>query len=141
MRILDFCPPKVVNWRAEQGMTLLELVVVMFIAALITGVALPSTLKMIQTNQDHAAQAAILDALNSLSLRAYSQGRGIILTDEAVTSLVPDLPAGWKIEVPKPIDFSLNGFCGKGEIRLISPHSQQQVWVINPPRCQFSPKG
>lgn len=139
MRISAFCPPKVVEPQNQRGMTLLELIVVLFIAALITGVALPYTLTAIHTNQVHAATSAIQDALNSLSLRAYSEGRALVLSPKTVPDLVPGVPSGWRLEVPKPIVFDLNGRCAPGKVVLHTDNNNATTWAITPPACRFAP--
>lgn len=141
MRISDSCQNTVVSTTQKQrGMTLLELVVVLFIAALVTGVALPYTLNMIRANHDQAAAAAILDTLNSLSLRAYSEGRSVTLSTKTVRVLLPGIPQNWRIEVPKPIVFNLNGLCESGVVVLHTEKGDNTILQIKPPSCHFTPQ-
>lgn len=139
MRISAFCLRKVGEPKNQRGMTLLELIVVLFIAAIVTGVALPYTVTSIHTNQVHAATSAIQDALNSLSLRAYSEGRTLVLNAKTIPDLVPGVPTDWRLEVPKPIVFDLNGLCAPGKVVLHTDSKNATTWVITPPACRFAP--
>ena len=119
--------------RPARGFTLLEMIVILFIGAFLTGIVLPQAMRMVGSYRIHEQQGAILQQFNQLALRAYATGRTYRL-DQKTT---PDLPSGWKIQVIEPTVFANNGMCTHGRVMLISPDGSRQVYDIDPPACHF----
>lgn len=131
MHLSGFSPPA--SPSRQRGMTLLEIIVVLFIGALITAVVIPQALKMIGVWRGHGERSDIVQKLNELSLKAYVQGHGFELTDKTA----PKVPNGWSIKILKPIHFANNGMCTRGRIRLVAPNGDARDYEMAPPDCHL----
>lgn len=137
MRTSVFCLQH--NRPHSSGFTLIEVLVVLVIAGLLAGVALPKLFLISQRYSLAADRDTFLTNLGNLGYSAYTQGKTMELTSSSAensSSPVLTVPNGWRIEVPKPIRFNFNGICSGGTLSLIGPDGTRENFQLTPPACQ-----
>ena len=88
--------------RGEGGISLLELVIVLAIAALMTGVALPDLRQMIRTHQLKAAANDLFGAIGLARTQAIARGRRVLLAPADAAGR--DWSRGWVVFVDQDGD-------------------------------------
>ncbi len=116
-------------------MTLIEIIVVLLVAGLVVSIALPGLSRVLDTHRVKGERARIIQSLDTLSLRSYTEGRPLVLN----AGTIPNLPAGWTLEVPVPVEFAVNGLCTSGTLVLTPPQGTQETYHIAPPHCRPTP--
>jgi len=135
----------------NKGYTLLEMMIVLFIFALLTGLIAPRLSTMYNTIQGAYQRDEIMSQLSSLSFQAYKKGLHFQFetypfkpnnTDYLTLQKHIDLtlPSDWTIVAPQPIIFRANGACTGGKVRLKHQALEYNIQLM-PPFCQasFSP--
>jgi general secretion pathway protein H len=121
-----------------KGFTLLELLVVLALIGLLAGIAAPNLEKMVTSIEKATQRNSAFAEIQSLNYRAYTLGQPFILTEEKTTKLLADgnpiltLPTGWKIQIPKPIQFNFNGYCNGGPLQLTAPDGEVIELELSP---------
>lgn len=130
-----------------RGFTLIEILVVLVIAGLIAGIALPRLFTLAQKFEQASQRDAILSDLGNLSYRAYSSGKPLVLgatgdlAKEAGLQPPPlSLPPHWVLEIPHPIHYAFNGVCVGGVIQLVAPNGMRETLKLQPPACKPEPQ-
>jgi hypothetical protein len=107
---------------------------------------------MYDSTQHAYVRTDILTRINSLSFKAFKQGKGFSLLslkstefenkDEneikqqnAIINKMLDLPKDWKIHVKQSIYFRDNGVCSGGEI-FLTYQTETYVIKLDAPFCQ-----
>ncbi|MDM8558490.1 prepilin-type N-terminal cleavage/methylation domain-containing protein [Candidatus Parabeggiatoa sp. HSG14] len=141
---------------SQQGFTLLELLVVLVVLSLLTGLAAPRLVAMYDSFHASLERDEVLIQLGKLNYLAFQQGHDFELTTyplvqkisteyEEIKSEIIDkkktinnfleLPEGWRVHTKIPILFRANGVCSGGLIYL--NHQIQEFRVqLAPPFCQ-----
>ena len=128
----------------HRGYTLLEILVVLALLGLLTGLAVPRLDRMFDSLRMAFERDDVLDAIADLPYLANRQGMSFELTrfppeataDPANPQTVPlQLPDGWIVRATQPIRYAANGVCGGGELML--QYAGQQFEVdLEPPLCR-----
>lgn len=143
--------------RSAAGFTLLELVVVLAIMGLVTGVAGVRVFSMINTWRERTQLESLEQQFARLPVLARQRGSDIVLpppkpgatTTAAGSELVAttdplpteppalDLPKGWVVYFNQPLRVRGSGLCEGARIRI--EHGDRKYWrVVAPPFCQLS---
>lgn len=126
-----------------RGYTLVEIIMVMLIFSLLSGLVVPRLMTLYDSMQIAAERQDIISQLNSLSFQAYQQGlnfqfNGYPLPHKLQKKLELTLPADWQVATQKPIQYRANGACEGGVAFLIYKQRQYSVY-FPPPFCQAAP--
>ncbi|MEK7991683.1 MAG: prepilin-type N-terminal cleavage/methylation domain-containing protein [Thiotrichaceae bacterium] len=129
-----------------KGYTLLELMIVLFIFALLTGLVAPRLMAMYDSVQAAYQREEIMSQISSLSYQAYRKGLNFSFKTYPFTADNPDyeilqknikleLTKNWTLSANEPIIFRANGACSGGIINLQNDSLSYQVKLI-PPFCR-----
>lgn len=127
---------------ATHGFSLLELLVVLIVIGLISGIALPQLQRSLNSYQYLAEKNQLIKALNSLTGVAYQYGENFEISklpseDGWINELI-DIPNGWGISSENPLKFYSSGSCSGGNITIIK-EKQKIKYKLSPPFCLMSP--
>ncbi|MDN3920972.1 prepilin-type N-terminal cleavage/methylation domain-containing protein [Roseateles violae] len=115
----------------SRGFTLLELLVVLTIAALSIGFVLPAASRWIAAVQERGWRDDLRAALQGLPVAAFRQGAVLELDAPALRALLPDLPAELEFSLEQPLRYSAMGVASGGRLSVRSkPGGRAEVWQI-----------
>jgi prepilin-type N-terminal cleavage/methylation domain-containing protein len=103
------------------GFTLLELLVVLALLALVTGLVAPAAVRAIGAARERAASADLGALLEGLPMRSFRAGAAQAYSGEALRLLLADLPSGWTVEAAPPLRYTAQGVAAGGTVRLLAP--------------------
>lgn len=139
------------------GFTLLELVVVLAIMGLVTGVVAVRVFSMINTWRERTQLESLEQQFAHLPVLARQRGNDIVLPPPAPTTTTAaassatiattdplpveppalDLPKGWVVYFNQPLWVRGSGLCEGARIRI--EHGDRKYWrVVAAPFCQLS---
>lgn len=128
----------------SRGFTLLELLIVLALIALISGIAGPNLHKLLGAVERVTRHDGLVADIGGLSYRAFALGQGFELSNNTLHNLLNDgnpilaVPDGWEIKIKQPISYTFNGFCSGGAITLIAPDSTVEQLLLDAPVCRVS---
>lgn len=126
----------------DRGFTLVEILVVLVIVGLISGLALPRLIDLPQRIEIHNQRKHLLGQIQNLGYRAYTTGASYTLQGQMQHGVagegqsILDIPEGWKISVEQPLHYAFNGTCGGGEITILSPRGIEERYRLTAPACK-----
>ena len=153
--------------KSVAGFSLLEMLVVVFIIGLAAAVVLPNLPRLFDRVSFANERDSLLRSINTLPFQAYSTNQDYVLMATSQTDIDSltegsdglidvnnldglgpfrgsmlfnakiSVPAGWDIEVPKPILYRASGFCSGGQV-TISTGSVKLELNLTPPYCQIT---
>lgn len=113
-----------------RGFTLVELVVVLALIALATGLVTPAVVRGLTAARERAVLADVRALLEGLPVRAYQGGSALELDAAALRRLAPELPEGWRLDVEAPLRYGPSGVAAGGAVRLLIPGRDATTWRI-----------
>lgn len=125
----------------DSGFTLVEILVVLVIVGLISGLALPRLIDLPQRIETNNQRKDLLGQIQNLGYRAYTTGDSYTLQGQlrhgvaAEGRAILDIPAGWQVRVEQPLHYAFNGTCGGGEVAILSPQGIEERYRLTPPAC------
>ncbi len=103
---------------AARGFTLLELLVVLALAAALVAVVAPAGGRALEAARVRAAERSLTAVLESLPLRARRTGAAL---QRDVPDLLPELqawPVEWTLSLRAPLQYSADGVARGGELEI-----------------------
>lgn len=128
-KTLVYCLPRL-DRGAARGFTLVELVVVLALAAMATGLVAPAVLRSAEAARERGARTDIRALLEGMPVRAYQGGAALEMDAAELRRLVHELPEAWRLEVDQPLLYAPSGVASGGAVRLLIPGREPSVWKI-----------
>ena len=113
-----------------RGFTLLELLVVLALVALVTGLVAPLAYKGLSAAKERGTRADLRAVLEGLPMRAFRQGQPQSYDGPALTALLPDLPQGWRVVTEPELRYAASGVAGGGTVRLFGAEGVVVEWRV-----------
>jgi len=110
------------SMKKEKGYTLLEILMVLALLGLLSGIAMPKLTAVYSGVQWANERDDVLRQIAGLGFSAFRQGQEFELKHypEAGSEILPlKLPSGWELEAIPPIRYKSNGICLGGRLRMI----------------------
>jgi prepilin-type N-terminal cleavage/methylation domain-containing protein len=131
----------VTSRQADDGFTLIEVVIAVAILALAVSFVLPRLTEWVDRLAFSMRQQQFEDTLAQLGAKARRTGRTFVLrsTDLAPNSTEPtaiELPSSWTLQVDPPIAFRYDGICTGGTVRLSFP-AGEKTYRLRAPYCRL----
>jgi len=127
-----------------QGFTLIEMIAVLTIVALISGVAIPAMQRWFDSISERAQLTAVSVQFQRLSARTALLSQTLRLNRTNWKTKLADgedvlaLPDGWSLTSDKPVVFFYSGICEGGVIELLNPQKAIVKLNIAPLSCDVS---
>lgn len=120
------------------------MLVVLVIIGLLTSISLPRLSSLFASVENSGQRRSIQDQIEGLGYQAYAIGRPILLqssvADKGVQPSYPlVLPAGWSINVVKPVRYSSQGVCSGGRLMIVDPGGGVEAFSLAAPQCKLQP--
>ena len=114
------------------------MLVVLAIAAMLAGVALPNLSRMADRARLNTQRQGILNGIENLGYWAYANGKSYSLTVLDSASVAPpfSMPEGWRLQAESPIAYAVNGVCAGGVITLSGPDQASEKLLLRAPLCR-----
>jgi prepilin-type N-terminal cleavage/methylation domain-containing protein len=115
--------------RAAGGFTLLELLLVLALVALLSGLVAPRMWQWVQGARVRAGVDSARAELEALPRRAFADAKRVRV--DANSPLV--LPAGWRLELAAPLAYEANGMTTGSRVRISADNAVLVDWVVEAP--------
>jgi prepilin-type N-terminal cleavage/methylation domain-containing protein len=129
--------------RADEGFTLIELIVALAVVGLMLAFTLPRVAVWLDRLGFSAGQQRLEESLAELPEQARRSGHTIFLRSsdrntDAANAAAVELPRGWTLIVDPAIVFRYDGLCTGGTVRLSFPGGERS-YRLAPPFCHPQP--
>lgn len=116
---------------SRRGFTLLEILVVLAIVALATGLVAPIAVQGLRAAEERGVRADMQALLEALPVRAFREARPLVLDGQGLARLAV-LPDGWRLQVDAPLRYDASGIADGGQVRLYGPGDALLGWRVQP---------
>lgn len=116
--------------RPLRGFTLLELLVVLALAALLTSLVVPAAVRGLDAARERGVAADLSALLAGLPVRAFKDGVPAQFDADALTALMPEMPTGWRLQLSAPLRYSAAGVAEGGDVVLQAPGRPSLRWRV-----------
>ncbi len=118
---------------------MLEVLIVISLIALATGLAGPALIGGIDQRKARLALTAMEAGLTGMRYEAVLGAAPVEISQGEIALRFEDLPDGWAILTEAPIRISAGGACEEGVLILSSPDDRQWRRRITMPECTLQP--
>jgi general secretion pathway protein G len=121
-----------------RGYTLIELLIVVLLLGLVSGLALPRLSRMYDSGQMAFEKDDVLRQIASLGHKAFTESRTITIpsfTADQATQVPLALPDGWALSAARPIVYLPNGVCSGGTLTVQYKDRAFEL-LLEPPLCR-----
>lgn len=116
----------------RRGFTLLELLVVMALLALLTGLVAPATQRSLDAARERGLRHDMTALLAGLPLRAYEAATPITVDARFLRQLLPELPPEAVLALDAPLRYDGSGVASGGTVMLSLPGRASSRWSVVP---------
>lgn len=122
----------------QRGYTLLEMVIVIALFALATGMIAPTGYRMIASWREASDVSQVMRSLTALPLQVRRTGMDLVAAPAETASLTEllALPEGWRIELDAPLTIRANGACSGTSGKLVTAR-QTLPFTLEAPFCRL----
>lgn len=114
-----------------RGFTLLELLVVLLLLALLTGMAMPRLDAWLRGGQERLWRGELHQTLSRFPLQAYHSGEALRVDSAALrTAAGTAFPDDLDLQLAEPLLYAANGMTKGGRLVLRRPGRADELWVI-----------
>lgn len=114
---------------AARGFTLLELLLVLALVALLTGLVAPRMWQWVQGARLRAGIDSVRTELEAMPRRAFASARRIGVTSDGPLPM----PEGWRLELSSPLIYEANGMTSGSRLRISSGSMLLTEWIVESP--------
>ncbi len=115
--------------RAAGGFTLLELLLVLALVALLTGLVAPRMWQWVESARLRAGVDGARAELEAQPMRAFASAKRVKLGAEQPLPL----PSGWRLELAAPLVYEANGMTAGSRVRIRAGNAVLADWLVEPP--------
>ena len=115
----------------NRGFTLLEMLVVLALMALATGIVLPRMSGWLDSVQERGWRADLRAYIEAMPVRAFLSGEEVRLDAPAILAARPGGPPGLELLLPEPLIYGPTGVASGGRMQF-KRGGVREVWVIEP---------
>lgn len=115
----------------RRGFTLLEMLVVLALMALATGIVLPRMSGWLDSVQERGWRADLRAYIEAMPVRAFLSGEAKRLDAPAILAAVPGGPPGVELYLPEPLTYDPTGVASGGRVQF-TRGGVREVWVVQP---------
>ncbi|MBL0532993.1 prepilin-type N-terminal cleavage/methylation domain-containing protein [Aeromonas dhakensis] len=116
----------------QRGFTLLELLVVLVLVGMITGMVGPRFIDLAERLRHRNEWQTLQQRINGLPMEVQLTGQPM-----ALQALPLTLPAGWQLKTERPVRYLPNGVCLGGQLQLLQDDEVKRRIALTPPYCQW----
>ncbi|ENY72796.1 type II secretion system protein [Aeromonas diversa CDC 2478-85] len=116
----------------QRGFTLLELLVVLVLVGMITGMVGPRFIDLAERLRHRNEWQTLQQRINGLPMEVQLTGQPMVLQALPLT-----LPAGWQLKTERPVRYLPNGVCLGGQLQLLQDDEVKRRIALTPPYCQW----
>jgi general secretion pathway protein G len=125
--------------RPSRGFTLLELLVVLVLVGLMSGLIGPSLIRSLDAARERAVGRDLQAVLEGLPVRAYAEGAPMTVDASALRRWCEACTPEWQLEVDAPLRYDVSGIGGGGVVHLRSPRGAVLAWQVLPVTGRVQP--
>ncbi|MEO3693297.1 prepilin-type N-terminal cleavage/methylation domain-containing protein [Roseateles paludis] len=111
------------------GFTLLEMLVVLALLALMTGLVAPWSSGWLMGARERGLESDLRAYLEAMPIRAFHAGEARQVEAEELLSAISDRSGHVILKLDKPLRYAANGFAEGGKIEIIRG-ARRDVWLV-----------
>ncbi|MEM6484053.1 MAG: prepilin-type N-terminal cleavage/methylation domain-containing protein [Pseudomonadota bacterium] len=121
------------------GFSLLEVVVVLVLLGLITGLVAPRLTTLYRSLVLREQRDSLVLQVQALPYRAFQAGREFHLGSSASLGVMPlDVPEGWEVQSDEPVVVKASGVCIGGRLHFTHEDGEDWAYRVEPPFCRMA---
>lgn len=113
-----------------RGFSLLELLVVMALLALVSGMVLPTIGRQLDASRRRGVDAQLHEVLNALPLRARAAQEPQTWGPAELRAELEDAPADTQLRLSEPLRYDARGLATGGRVELLLDGKVVQQWAV-----------